>query len=93
MHIAVFVRYGNCDCEMSWFRFNKTVSPKHKSPVRRPHYCYTVGRIFTVEDFEQLANPANCAMVVMELQENGKYELVPPLKKHTVAHGWRLGEE
>ncbi len=48
---------------------------------------------FTVEDFELLANPANCDMVVMELRENGKYELVTPLKQHTVAHGWRLGEE
>ncbi|MEO6541528.1 MAG: histidine phosphatase family protein [Ferruginibacter sp.] len=48
---------------------------------------------FTVEDFEQIANPANCAMVVMELQENGKYKLVEPLKKHEVAHGWRLVDE
>ena len=47
---------------------------------------------FTVEEFEHIANPANCAMVVMELQENGKYKLVTPLRKHEVAHGWRLEE-
>ncbi|MEO7306992.1 MAG: histidine phosphatase family protein [Ferruginibacter sp.] len=45
---------------------------------------------FTVEDFEQIANPVNCDIVVMELQETGKYELATPLKKHIVAHGWRL---
>ena len=48
---------------------------------------------FTVEDFELLANPANCDMLIMELQENGKYELVTPLKKHVVAHGWKLEYE
>jgi broad specificity phosphatase PhoE len=48
---------------------------------------------FSVEEFEQIANPANCAIVVMELQANGKYQLVTPLKTHTVAHGWRLETE
>ena len=48
---------------------------------------------FTVEDFELLANPANCAMVIMELRENGKYGLVAPLRKHTVAHAWKLEDE
>ena len=34
---------------------------------------------YTVEEFEVLANPANCAIVLMELQENGKYKLVSQL--------------
>jgi broad specificity phosphatase PhoE len=48
---------------------------------------------FTVEEFEMIANPQNCAMVIMELQDSGKYILTGPLKKHRVAHGWRLEEE
>ncbi|CAN5254194.1 histidine phosphatase family protein [soil metagenome] len=47
---------------------------------------------YTVAEFEQLANPQNCCMVVMELQENGKYKLVTPLKKHKVSHGWQLAD-
>lgn len=48
---------------------------------------------FTVEEFELIANPHNCAMVVMNLQDSGKYVLAEPLNKHRVAHGWRLQEE
>lgn len=39
---------------------------------------------WTVEEFEQLANPKNCALVVLELQGNGKYKLVTEIKKHVV---------
>jgi broad specificity phosphatase PhoE len=48
---------------------------------------------FTVEEFELIANPLNCAVVVMELQDSGKYILSTPLNKHRVAHGWRLEDE
>ena len=34
---------------------------------------------WTVEEFEILANPVNCAIVIMELKPNGKYELKTPL--------------
>lgn len=47
---------------------------------------------FTVEEFEQYANPPNCAIVVMALQDNGKYTLVTPLRKRPVVHNWRLEE-
>jgi broad specificity phosphatase PhoE len=47
---------------------------------------------FTVEEFELIANPHNCAMIVMELQDSGKYLLAAPLNKHRVAHQWRLEE-
>jgi len=47
---------------------------------------------FTVDEFEELCNPANCAIVTMELQENEKYKLVTTLKKRKVTHGWKLEE-
>ena len=47
---------------------------------------------YTVEEFEELCNPSNCAMVVMELQENGKYKLATELKRRKVPHGWVLKE-
>ena len=47
---------------------------------------------FTVEEFELIANPHNCSMIVMELQDSGKYLLAAPLNKHRVAHRWRLEE-
>lgn len=47
---------------------------------------------FTVEEFELIANPRNASMVIMELKGNGKYQLTAPLKKHDVAHGWKLEE-
>ena len=48
---------------------------------------------FKVEDFELIANPHNCAIVIMNLQDSGKYILAEPLNKHRVAHGWKLDEE
>lgn len=45
----------------------------------------------TVEEFEELANPPNCAIVEMALHENGKYTLKTPLVKRTPEHKWRLG--
>jgi broad specificity phosphatase PhoE len=47
---------------------------------------------YTVTEFEELCNPANCAVVVMELQENGKYKLITELRKRNVTHGWKLAE-
>lgn len=48
---------------------------------------------FTVEEFEQIANPDNCAIITMELLDSGKYLLTEPLKKHRVDHGWRFEED
>jgi len=45
---------------------------------------------YTVEEFEVLANPANCAIVLMELQENGKYKLVSRLPGREVKHDWKF---
>jgi broad specificity phosphatase PhoE len=45
---------------------------------------------YTVTEFEELSNPSNCDIVVMELQENGKYKLVSELKRRSVTHGWKL---
>jgi len=45
---------------------------------------------YTVTEFEQLCNPLNCDIVVMELQDNGKYKLVTDLKKREPTHGWKL---
>jgi len=45
---------------------------------------------YPVTEFEQLCNPPNCDIVVMELQDDGKYKLVTELKKRQPAHGWQL---
>ena len=44
---------------------------------------------WTVEEFEQLANPGNCQLVVLERQEDGKYRLVSELRRHPVAHTYQ----
>ncbi len=48
---------------------------------------------YRVSEFELLANPHHCQIVIMELMENEKYKLVTPLRKHTVSHKWKLEEE
>jgi broad specificity phosphatase PhoE len=45
---------------------------------------------YTVEAFETLANPGNCAIVVLERQPSGKYELKTPLPTRAVVHSWRM---
>ena len=45
---------------------------------------------YIVTEFEELCNPPNCGIIVMELQENGKYQLITQLKKRNVTHGWQL---
>lgn len=47
----------------------------------------------TVSEFEEWVNPKNCEMIVMDLQENGKYLLTTPLRKHEVFHKWKLDVE
>jgi len=47
---------------------------------------------YPVTEFEELCNPPNWAIVVMELQENGKYKLVTELRKKKVTHRWELEE-
>jgi broad specificity phosphatase PhoE len=44
----------------------------------------------TVEDFETLRNPPNCAIVQLELQHDGKYRLLTEMARHTVKHAWRM---
>ena len=44
---------------------------------------------WTVEEFEQLANPGNCQLVVLERQPDGKYRLVSELQRHAVAHAYQ----
>lgn len=44
---------------------------------------------WTVEDFEALSNPPNCATVIMNLQNDGKYALGTELKRHTVRHQYQ----
>ena len=36
---------------------------------------------WTVEEFEEIKNPDNCAVIIMEKQENGRYKLVTELEK------------
>ena len=36
---------------------------------------------WTVEEYECLKNPSNCQVVVMELDDDGKYQLARPLEK------------
>ena len=45
---------------------------------------------YTVEEFEVLANPLNGAIVLMELQDNGKYKLVGQLPSRDVKHNWKF---
>lgn len=44
---------------------------------------------WTVEEFETLANPPNCSIVILTLEENGKYKLETEMKKHTVLHKYQ----
>jgi broad specificity phosphatase PhoE len=45
---------------------------------------------YTVEQFELLANLTNCAIVSLELQENGRYRLMTEMRTRGVVHGWKL---
>ena len=36
---------------------------------------------WTVEEYESLKNPDNCQVVVMEMDDSGKYKLITPLQK------------
>jgi broad specificity phosphatase PhoE len=44
---------------------------------------------WTVEEFEELANPKNCQVIVMERNENNKYTLLTEMKKHKVKHEYQ----
>ncbi|CAN5494405.1 hypothetical protein BH10BDE1_BH10BDE1_23480 [soil metagenome] len=44
---------------------------------------------WTVEEFEKVANPANCGIWVMELQPDGKYLVKTQLVHHAVAHSYQ----
>ena len=45
---------------------------------------------YTVEEFERLANLENCAIVSLELQENGRYRLMTEMPTREAVHPWRL---
>jgi broad specificity phosphatase PhoE len=44
---------------------------------------------WTVEQFEELGNLENCQIILLEIQENGKYALKTELKKHKVKHSYQ----
>ena len=44
---------------------------------------------WNVEKFESFANPENCQLVIMERDENGKYNLKSELKTHMVKHKYQ----
>ena len=39
----------------------------------------------TVEEFEQIAAPKNCDLVVLELQDDGHYRLITEMEKSAAA--------
>jgi hypothetical protein len=41
---------------------------------------------WTVEEFEQVKNPKNCEIIVMEKNRNDKYQITKPIEKHNVFH-------
>lgn len=43
----------------------------------------------SVEDYEKLANPENCQLIVLERESNGKYFLKNELKTHEVKHKYQ----
>jgi broad specificity phosphatase PhoE len=44
----------------------------------------------TVEEFEKLANPKNCELVTLQLDEaTNKYRLISDLRKHTLRHNYQ----
>lgn len=43
----------------------------------------------SVEDYEKLANPENCQLIVLERENNGKYILKNELKLHQVKHNFQ----
>lgn len=44
---------------------------------------------WTVEEFEQVKNPKNCEIIVMEKNRNDKYQITKPIEKHKVFHGFQ----
>jgi broad specificity phosphatase PhoE len=44
---------------------------------------------WTVEQFEECANPANCQILVLEKGGDGKYHLLTELQKRNVAHQYQ----
>jgi broad specificity phosphatase PhoE len=44
---------------------------------------------WTVEDFEEHANPTNCQMIILERLANMKYRLLTEMKKHKVSHTYQ----
>ena len=47
---------------------------------------------YTVEQFERLPNPRNCATLCLDLQPDGKYRLDTVLPTRDVKHAWRLDD-
>jgi len=44
---------------------------------------------WTVEQFEEHANPVNCQMIILEKTDNMKYNLLTEMKKHKVTHSYQ----
>ncbi len=47
---------------------------------------------YTVERFERIKNPKNCACYVLEKQEGEKYQLKTELQEHVVRHPYQFPE-
>ena len=45
---------------------------------------------WTVEEFEQLANPGNCGIFILEQRVDGRYDLVTVPERRPAKHAWRL---
>lgn len=44
---------------------------------------------WTVEEFEEHANPKNCQVIVLERNEDMRYTLLTEMKKHKVSHSYQ----
>ncbi len=88
--------HGGESCADVFDRVSTFLETLHRD-FRKPNYsknCLIVThgmtlRVFlmrwfrlTIEEFELLRNPKNAQFFVMELQKNGKYELITPLEKY-----------
>lgn len=43
----------------------------------------------SVETFEELANPKNCDLVILRLNDRNKYDLVTPMRTHALRHKYQ----
>lgn len=44
---------------------------------------------WTVEQFEEMENPRNCEIAILEKNENEKYKLITDIRKHPIKHSYQ----